>query len=70
MGSNLNEQQLKIDCYMQKRLYTNYISKTTNRGTRVAQLVKHPTLDLSSSLDLRVVSSSPALGSALGIEPA
>ena len=23
MGSNLNDHQLNIDCYMQKRLYTN-----------------------------------------------
>ena len=29
-------------------------------GIWVAQSVKHPTLDLSSGLDLRVVSSSPA----------
>ena len=27
------------------------------------------TLDLGSGLDLRVVSSSPALGSMLGVEP-
>ena len=31
-------------------------------GTWVAQSVKHLTLDLSSGLDLRVVSSSPMLG--------
>ena len=35
-------------------------------GAWVAQLVKHPTLDLSPGLDLRVMSSSPALGSVLG----
>jgi len=35
----------------------------------VAQLVEHLTLDLSSGLDLRIVSSSPALGSMLGLEP-
>ena len=34
----------------------------------MAQLVKHLTLDLSSGLDLRVASSSSALGSALGSE--
>lgn len=33
-----------------------------SRGTRVAQSVKHATLNLSSDLDLRVVCSSPALG--------
>ena len=32
------------------------------RYSWVAQLVKHPTLDLYSGLDLRVVSSSPMLG--------
>ena len=35
----------------------------------MAQSVKHPTLDLSSSLDLSVVSSSPGLGSTLDAEP-
>jgi len=34
----------------------------------VAQSVKRPTLDLSSGLDLRVVSSSPSLGFMLGLE--
>ena len=40
----------------------------------MAQSVKHPTLDLSfgldlsSSLDLRVLSPHPALGSALGVD--
>ena len=32
-------------------------------------LVKHLTLDFSSGLDLRVVSSGPILGSTLGMEP-
>ena len=35
----------------------------------MAQSVKRLTLDLSSGLDLRVMSSSPALGSRLGVEP-
>ena len=35
----------------------------------MAQSVKRPTLDLSSGLDLRVVSSRPMLGSRLGMEP-
>ena len=43
--------------------------KSSSRGAWVAQLVKCPTLDLSSGLDLRVMSSSPVLGSALGMEP-
>ena len=32
-------------------------------------LVEHLTLGLSSGLDLRVMSSSPALGSTLGMKP-
>ena len=35
----------------------------------VARSVRHLTLDLSSGLDLRVMTSSPALGSMLGIKP-
>jgi len=38
-------------------------------GAWVAQLVKHLTFDLSSGFDLRVMSSSPMLGSVLGVEP-
>lgn len=37
--------------------------KYSNRGPWVAQLVKPLTLDFSSGLDLRVMSSSPMLGS-------
>ena len=37
-------------------------------GTRLAQLVKRPTLDLSPGLDLRVMSSSPGLGLHAGHE--
>ena len=37
-------------------------------GVWVAQSVKHPPLDLSSSLDLRVMSSSLALGSVQGMK--
>ena len=35
----------------------------------MAQSVKLPTLDLSSGLDLRAVTSSPMLGSMLGVVP-
>ena len=35
----------------------------------VAQSVKHLTLDFNSGHDLRVLKSSPALGSMLGMEP-
>ena len=37
-------------------------------GAWVAQLVMPPTLDLSSGLDFRVLRSSPALSSALGMK--
>jgi len=35
----------------------------------VAQSVKRSTLNFRSDLDLKVISSSPALGSTLGMEP-
>ena len=35
----------------------------------MAQSVMRPTLDFSSGLDLRVMSSSPALDFMLGVEP-
>ena len=44
------------------------IQNVLHGDARVAQLVKHLTLDLSSGLDLRVVSSNPLLGSTLGME--
>ena len=40
------------------------------KGPQVAQLVKYPTLDFGSGHDLQIVTSVPALGSALGLEPA
>ena len=39
------------------------------RGIRVAQSVRHQILDLGSGLDFMVMSSSPVLGSRLGVEP-
>jgi len=39
-------------------------------GVWVAQLVKCPTLEFSSGHDLRVMRSSPASSSMLGVEPA
>ena len=39
-------------------------------GAWVAQSVEHPTLDFGSGHDLRLVKSSPMLGSALSVEPA
>ena len=35
----------------------------------MAQSIKCPTLDLNSGLNLRVVNSSPVLGSMPGVEP-
>ena len=47
-----------------------YTSKMVNfRGAWVIQLSKLPALDFSSGLDLRAVSSSPVLGSVLGMKP-
>ena len=40
------------------------VKNVGSEGTKVAQLVEHPTLDFSSGHDPRVVGSSPALGSA------
>ena len=39
-------------------------------GTRVAQLVKHPTLSFGSGQDLRVLGLSPTLGSELNVDSA
>ena len=44
------------------------IKRIKSRGAWVAQAVKHLTLDLSSGLDLRVVSSKRSLGSMPGVE--
>ena len=41
-----------------------------NYWASVAQSIRQPTLDFSSSHDLKVVGWSPVLGSALSIEPA
>ena len=45
--------------------YKNFVI----RGTWVAQQVKHPTLDFGSGHDLKVIRSSSALSSELGVEP-
>ena len=44
--------------------------KRKSWGIWGAPLVDHPTLDLGSGHDLRVVGSSVTLGSALSVEPA
>ena len=41
----------------------HFFLRIKKRGTWVAQSVKHPTLDFSSGLDLRLVSSSTVSGS-------
>ena len=43
---------------------------SNSRGTWVAQLVKHPTLDFGSGHDLRVLGSSPISGPMLSRESA
>ena len=57
-------------------MYTtrNTLGKFKNKlgeggGAWVALLLKLPTLDLSSGLDFREVSSRPSLGSTLGVDP-
>ena len=54
-------------CEKLQEHFTNKI--VLNRDTQVTQWVKCPTLDLGSGLDFSVVSSSPASGSTLGMEP-
>ena len=46
-----------------------FLKNEMDQGTWVAQLVEHPTLDLSSGLSLSVMSSSPMLGFVLGMKP-
>lgn len=46
------------------------LKKISLQGSPVAQSIKHPTPDDGSGGDLRVLSWSPAFGSALGMEPA
>ena len=51
--------------------YTAFCFKYSSAGSVwVVQLVKHPTLDFGLGHDLMVVRLSPALGSALSMEPA
>ena len=47
-------------------VWTHVDNNYQTRGTWVAQSVKHLTLDLSSGLDFRIMSSSPTLGLGLG----
>ena len=51
-------------------LLLHHVKKYYKRGTWVPQSIKHPILDFGSGHDLRVVRWSPALGSALSVEPA
>ena len=48
--------------YVHPYLHASIIYNSQDRGARVAQSVKHLTLDLNLGLDLRIVSSSPMLG--------
>ena len=50
-----------------KNIILAAVQKAYWRGTWVIQSVKRPTPDLSSGLDLRVMTSSPVLGSVLGV---
>ena len=54
----------EMDTYQQfHRIQTNVLKISSLWGTWVAQFIKHLMLGLSSGLDLRVMSSSPTLGS-------
>jgi len=66
--SEMSGSQQKMTSYTKKYDSVTHTQKKSLQG-QVAQSVKHLTLDLSSGLDLRVVSSSSSLGSALGMEP-
>ena len=46
-----------------------HFSKSTLKGTWVAQLVKHPTLGFGSGHDLQVITSSTLSGSVLSMVP-
>ena len=46
-----------------------HLGKSPAGGAWMAQSAEHVTFDLSSGLDLRVVSSSPMWGSTLGVKP-
>lgn len=56
---SFNPDEESVCCYSK-----NYI-----RGPWVAQLVEHPTLHLSSGIDLRIVSSGPTLDSTRDMWP-
>ena len=51
-----------ICCYIFKNSYLL-------RDTRVAQLVKHPTPNISSGLNPMIMSSGPRLGWTMDVEP-
>ena len=55
-----------VNCFAETKCF----KKCQEWGAWVAPLVRRLTLDLISGLDLRVVSSSPALGSTLDTKPA
>lgn len=52
------------------RYFSAEFKSSPHRAAWVAQSIKCPTLDFGASRDLRVVSSSPKVGSILGMEPA
>ena len=56
------------EVFSESKLFSN-LKKALNGGW-VAQLVKHPALDVGSGHDLRVGRLNPELGSLLGVQPA
>ena len=51
------------------RVETQKVIRTSMRGAWVTLLVGRKTVDLSSNVNLRVLSSSLSLGSTLDVEP-
>ena len=57
-----------LHVHMNFRVSLSISTKKPGRG-HLGGSVKHPTLDLGSGLDLRVMSLGPTLGSVLGVKP-
>ena len=58
---------ISLSCVLVKQTSIGIFKRL--KGTRVAQFVKHLTLDFSTGHDLRVVGSSPEMDSVLSMKP-
>jgi len=68
IGAYHKDKGVSLDAFSTGQIWDNCTKIVKYWDTWVAQSFKCPTLDFGSGHDLRVVRSSPALGSALGIE--